>query len=46
MGISKLTCTLKGEVPPKFLLDEELPVFIDSVEGCGKNSPSFRPSIA
>jgi hypothetical protein len=28
MGISKLTCTLKGEVPPKWSLDEDVPVAI------------------
>ena len=27
--ISKLTCTLKGEVPPKCLLDEDVYVAID-----------------
>jgi hypothetical protein len=41
MGISKLTCTLKGEVPPNFPLDEYVHVAIEDVEGCGKNS-SFR----
>jgi hypothetical protein len=29
MGISKLNCTLKGKVPPKWSLDEEAPVFIE-----------------
>jgi len=29
MGISKLTCTLKGEVLPKWSLDEGVPVVID-----------------
>jgi hypothetical protein len=29
MGISKLTCTLKGEVPPKWPLDEDVLVAID-----------------
>ena len=28
-GISKLTCTLKGEVPPKWPLDEDIPDAID-----------------
>jgi hypothetical protein len=46
MGISKLTYTLKGEVPPKWLLDEYVLFLSAGVEGCGKNSPSFRPSVA
>jgi hypothetical protein len=29
MGISKLTCTLKGEVPQKWTLDEDALVAID-----------------
>jgi len=29
MGISKLTCTLKGDVPPKWSLDEDVSISID-----------------
>jgi hypothetical protein len=29
MGISKLNCTLKGEVPPKWPLYEDSPIVID-----------------
>jgi hypothetical protein len=36
MGISKLTCTLKGEVPPKWSLDEDVPVAIDRLKDVGK----------
>jgi hypothetical protein len=29
MGISKLTCTFKGDVPPKWPLDEYAPIAIN-----------------
>jgi hypothetical protein len=36
---------LKGEVPPKWSLDEDASVAIVGVEGCVKNSPSFCPFV-
>jgi hypothetical protein len=45
MGISKLTYNLKGEVIPKWLFDEYALVSIGSVEGCGKNYPSFHAYV-
>jgi hypothetical protein len=46
MGISKLNCTLKGEVPTKWPLDEDVPFAMVGIEGCGKKSPSFHTSFA
>jgi hypothetical protein len=44
MGISKLTCTLKGEVPPKWPLDEDTPVVIGkALKDVGKILHHFIP---
>jgi hypothetical protein len=44
MGISKLTCTLKGEVPPKWSLDEDASVVIDRhLKDVGKILHHFIP---
>jgi hypothetical protein len=44
MGISKLTCTLKGEVPPKWSLDEDVPVVIgQALKDVGKILHHFVP---
>jgi hypothetical protein len=44
MGISKLTCTLKGEVPPKWLLDEDVPVcYRQALKDVGKILHHFIP---
>jgi hypothetical protein len=44
MGISKLTCTLKGEVLPKWLFDEDVPVSIGkALKDVGKILHHFIP---
>jgi hypothetical protein len=44
MGISKLTCTLKGEVPPKWSLDEDVHVcYRQALKDVGKILHHFVP---
>ena len=43
MGISKLTYTFKGEVPPKWLLDEDVHVDIGRLKDVGKILHHFVP---
>jgi hypothetical protein len=44
MGISKLTCTLKGEVPPKWPLDEDVPIcYRQALKDVGKILHHFIP---
>jgi hypothetical protein len=44
MGISKLTCTLKGEVLPKWLFDEDVPIFYrQALKDVGKILHHFVP---
>jgi hypothetical protein len=43
MGISKLTCTLKGEVPPKWSLDEYACCYRQVLKDVGKILHHFVP---